>query len=123
MSSITKFRKVIQTLFFFVLAGIFEIGGGYLIWLWLRDGWDWTYGLVGGLLLFLYGIVPTFQPAYFHRVYAAYGGVFIVMAMLWAWIFDGTRPDFYDTLGASIALFGVFIIFYWPRKNEKIWSK
>ncbi len=34
-------------------------------------------GVVGGFVLFLYGIVPTFQPSYFHRIYAAYGGVFI----------------------------------------------
>ena len=47
-------------------------------------------------MLVLYGIIPTFQPAHFGRVYAAYGGVFIVLSLLWGWMFDGNRPDRLD---------------------------
>ena len=84
----------------------------------------WIYGAVGGFVLFLYGIVPTFQSTHFHRVYAAYGGIFIVMALLWGWIFDGIAPDSFDLLGGIIAIFGVVIIFYAPRKGEQpIWSR
>ncbi len=54
----------------FVVAGLMEIGGGYLVWLWLRDNRGFVFGALGGLLLLLYGIVPTFQPAHFGRVYA-----------------------------------------------------
>lgn len=118
----SKLQKVLVTIFFFLLAGILEIGGGYLVWIWLRDDHSWLIGALGGLILFLYGIVPTFQPSHFHRIYAAYGGVFIILSLLWGWIFDGTKPDFYDTLGSIIALIGVAIIFYWPRKNESIWE-
>lgn len=50
----------------------------------------WVYGILGGFVLFVYGIVPTFQPGHFHRTYAAYGGIFIVIALLWGWIFNGT---------------------------------
>ena len=78
-------------------------------------------GVLGGFVLFLYGIIPTFQPSHFHRIYAAYGGVFIVMAMTWGWIFDGIAPDKFDITGVLIALIGVGIIFYWPRRGEKIW--
>ena len=99
----------------FVLAGLFEIGGGYLVWLWLRDGRSIVLGALGGLVLFLYGIVPTFQPATFGRVYAAYGGFFIVLALLWGWWIDGRRPDGWDVIGAGIALVGVLILFYAPR--------
>lgn len=74
-------------------------------------------------MLFLYGIVPTFQPANFHRIYAAYGGVFIVMSVLWGWVFQGIAPDKYDIIGTIIAIVGVAIIFYMPRKGEKaIWQ-
>jgi small multidrug resistance family-3 protein len=119
-----RVKKILITLFFFFLAGICEIGGGYLVWLWLREDMSWILGIVGGFVLFLYGIVPTFQPSHFHRIYAAYGGVFIVMALLWGWIFERIAPDFYDILGAVIALVGVIIIFYAPRKGEKeLWSK
>jgi small multidrug resistance family-3 protein len=111
-------------LFFFFLAGLCEIGGGYLVWLWLREDMSWIYGIIGGFVLFLYGIVPTFQPSYFHRIYAAYGGIFIIMALLWGLIFEGIYPDLFDVIGAVIAIVGVVIIFYTPRKGEKpIWLK
>jgi drug/metabolite transporter superfamily protein YnfA len=58
---------------------------------------------------------PTLQPAHFGRVYAAYGGFFIVLSLLWGWIFDGNRPDRFDVIGATVSLIGVFIIMYWPR--------
>jgi len=111
-----------MTIFFFILAGLFEIGGGYLVWLWLREGMGWILGVIGGFILFFYGIVPTLQPTHFHRIYAAYGGVFIVMALLWGWIFQGIPPDMFDSIGAVIALIGVGVIFYWPRKGETRWS-
>jgi len=100
----------------FILAGLCEIGGGYLIWLCLKDGKGWWYGVTGGVILVLYGIVATWQTANFGRVYAAYGGIFIVMALLWAWKVDGFKPDKYDVIGAIIALIGAGIIVYFPRK-------
>jgi small multidrug resistance family-3 protein len=72
-------------------------------------------GAIGGLILFLYGVVPSLQPSHFGRVYAAYGGFFIVLALLWGWWIDGRRPDGWDLLGATVALVGVLIIFYAPR--------
>jgi small multidrug resistance family-3 protein len=121
----TKAKKISVTLLFFFIAGLCEIGGGYLVWLWLREGMSWILGSLGGFVLFLYGIVPTFQPSYFHRIYAAYGGIFIIMAVFWGWIFEGIAPDRFDIIGAGIALAGVAIIFYMPRKGEEksIWSK
>lgn len=58
---------VIRSIFWFVLAGLMEIGGGYLMWLWLREKKSWYVGLAGALVLVGYGIVPTFQPAHFGR--------------------------------------------------------
>jgi small multidrug resistance family-3 protein len=120
----TKVKRIAFTLLFFFIAGLCEIGGGYLVWLWLRDGMSWVLGALGGFVLFLYGVVPTFQPSHFHRIYAAYGGIFIIMAVFWGWFFEGTAPDRFDIIGAAIALVGVVIIFYMPRKGEKaVWSK
>lgn len=123
MLSNSKTTKILKTLFFFLLAGLFEIGGGYFVWLWIREGYGILFGLLGGLILFLYGVVPTLQPSHFHRIYAAYGGVFIVMSVFWGWGFDGTVPDSFDLIGAIVALIGVVIIFYWPRGKEVIWEK
>ena len=106
---------VLKTLGVFVIAGLCEIGGGYLIWQWLREHKPGWYGLLGGVILVLYGIVATYQPAHFGRVYAAYGGVFIVMSLLWGWKVDTIAPDQYDIIGSTIALLGVGIMFYAPR--------
>lgn len=99
----------------FVLSGLCEIGGGWLVWQWLREGKGVSWGMMGAVILILYGIIPTFQPAHFGRVYAAYGGFFIVLSLLWSWTLDGQIPDFFDLIGAGIALLGVSIIMYWPR--------
>ncbi|MBP2663898.1 MAG: hypothetical protein H6Q71_1846 [Firmicutes bacterium] len=63
----------------------------------------------------IYGIIPTFQPASFGRVYAAYGGVFIALSILWGWGVDKVVPDKFDLIGGMMALIGVMIIMYWPR--------
>jgi small multidrug resistance family-3 protein len=106
---------VARSLWLFILAGLCEIGGGWLVWQWLREGRPASWGLVGGAVLILYGIVPTLQPAHFGRVYAAYGGFFIVLSLAWGWLFDGTRPDRLEVIGAAIALAGVLVMMYWPR--------
>jgi small multidrug resistance family-3 protein len=106
---------ITKSLSYFVAAGLCEIGGGYLIWLWLRDHKTPWYALAGAVLLVLYGFIPTLQPANFGRVYAAYGGVFIVLSILWGWRIDRIMPDRFDVIGGAVALAGVFIIMYWPR--------
>jgi small multidrug resistance family-3 protein len=108
--------QIFRALGLFVLAGLAEIGGGWLVWQWLREGRAVWCGLLGGALLVAYGVLPTFQaePA-FGRVYAAYGGVFIVLSLLWGWRVDGWQPDRFDLLGAALALVGVLIIL-WGRR-------
>jgi len=107
--------EIAKSIFYFIVAGLFEIGGGYLIWLWLREGKPIWYGLLGAIILILYGIVPTLQPANFGRVYAAYGGIFIALSILWGWKIDHVVPDRLDLIGGLIAIIGVSIIMYWPR--------
>jgi small multidrug resistance family-3 protein len=107
--------KILQTVVVFILAGLCEIGGGYLVWQWLRDGKSWWVGAVGGIVLMLYGVVATLQTENFGRVYAAYGGIFIMMAILWGWKVDGVVPDKYDIVGGAVALLGMGIIMFAPR--------
>jgi len=99
-------KEVIRSLLNFMWAGLFEIGGGYLVWQWLKEGKPISWGIIGGIILALYGVIATFQTANFGRVYAAYGGVFIAMAMVWGWKVDGIKPDNYDVLGALVAVIG-----------------
>ena len=106
---------ITQSVGLFLIAGLLEIGGGYLVWQWWRNGSHWSIGLLGAAILFLYGIVPTYQRAHFGRVYAAYGGWFIVLSILWGWQVDRITPDRFDLVGGFICLAGVAIIMYCPR--------
>lgn len=107
---------IIRTILLFVLAGLAEIGGGWLVWQWLREGKSAWLGVAGGAVLVLYGVIPTLQQeAAFGRVYAVYGGVFIALSLLWGWRVDGWQPDRFDLIGAAIALAGVAVIL-WGRR-------
>ena len=107
--------SIIVPFILFIIAAIAEIGGGYLVWLWLRKKKTYLLGIVGGIIMFLYGIVPTFQPAEFGRVYAAYGGIFIISSILWGMTVEKKRPDRYEIIGSFVAVLGSIIIFYTPR--------
>lgn len=108
---------MVYAIVLFVLAGLAEIGGGYLIWLWLKEGRTIFWGIFGGMALVLYGVIATFQAfSSFGRVYAAYGGVFIVLSVLWGLGIDKKTPDLYDFIGAGICLVGVSIMLFAPRQ-------
>ncbi|CAM3522992.1 YnfA family protein [Marinicrinis lubricantis] len=107
---------MVSAILLFVAAGLAEIGGGYMIWLWLRESKSVWYGIWGSLILIAYGIIPTFQAfPQFGRVYAAYGGVFIILAVLWGWLIDKKTPDMYDWIGAAICIVGVSVMLWAPR--------
>jgi small multidrug resistance family-3 protein len=109
-------ERLIVIVGLFVLAGLCEIGGGYLIWGWMRDGKPLAWALLGGLVLAGYGVVAALQPiTEFGRVYAAYGGVFIALALLWGVLADGFEPDGWDFLGAAICTVGVLVMVAPPR--------
>jgi small multidrug resistance family-3 protein len=99
----------------FLLAALAEIGGGYLVWLWIRRKKKIIFGIVGGIILFTYGIIPTLQPSDFGRTYAAYGGFFIISSILWGMFVDKKKPDRYEIIGAMVAVLGATIIFYATR--------
>mmetsp|Transcript_23125 Transcript_23125/g.43756 ORF Transcript_23125/g.43756 Transcript_23125/m.43756 type:complete len:190 (-) Transcript_23125:1606-2175(-) len=123
---------VIQSIAIFVLAGIAEIVGGWLVWAAVKGVHDtntntmvkkpWYYALLGALTLAAYGFIPCLQPSAasdgFGRIYAAYGGFFIVMSFLFAWWMEGesAKPDVGDMVGGGISLVGVFVIMFWPGR-------
>jgi len=108
----------VRTAALLVLAGVFEIGGGYLVWLWLRERRSVLLGLAGFVALALYGVVPVLQEqARFGRIYAAYGGVFVMLSMVWGWSVEGKRPDLRDWVGGALCVVGAAVIL-WPRAVE-----
>ncbi|MBT1686165.1 YnfA family protein [Dawidia soli] len=107
--------EILKSWTIFIIAGVCEIGGGWLVWQYVREEKSVWYGIIGGAVLVGYGFVATLQTANFARVYATYGGFFIAMSLLWAYRFDNYSPDRYDVIGALVALLGVCIIYYAPR--------
>lgn len=107
--------ELVQTLGLFFFAALLEIGGGYLVWKWLRDHKGKILGLVGASILFSYGIIMTFQPADFGKVFASYGGIFVVSSIIWGYFVDKKKPDRFEIIGSIVVLFGVIVMFYFPR--------
>lgn len=105
-----RYKMIIRAIFLFILAGLAEIGGGYLIWQWLRNGKPLWVGIVGAVIMILYGVLATRQEFSFGKTYAAYGGIFITMAVLWGWFIDKRFPDLSEWIGAAICLVGVFVM-------------
>jgi drug/metabolite transporter superfamily protein YnfA len=114
--------KVFWTLAVFLLSGLLEIGGGWLIWQGVRgDGHGarkpWYWVAFGCLAICSYGFVPTLQPegADFARVYAVYGGAFIGLSYLWGVVAEGEKIDTGDWIGIVMSFAGVMIAWFWPR--------
>jgi small multidrug resistance family-3 protein len=106
---------IVVTLGLFFAAALMEVGGGYLVWQWIREKKGILIGLTGGIILFLYGIIPTLQPSQFGRIYAAYGGIFIISSLVWGLFVDKRKPDRFEIIGSLVAVSGAIIIFYAPR--------
>ena len=107
--------NTLRTIGIFILAGLAEIGGVYLIWQWIRGNKSAYLGLFGLVALFVYALLQTLQTITFGRAFAAYGGIFIALATLWGWWVDGQTPDRWDWIGVCVCLFGVAIILWAPR--------
>lgn len=105
----------LKTLGLFLVTAIAEIVGCYLPYLWLREGKTVWLLLPGIISLVIFAWLLSLHPTAAGRVYAAYGGVYIFVAILWLWGVDGIRPTGWDLLGATIALTGMAIIMFAPR--------
>lgn len=105
----------LQTLLLFVATAVAEIVGCYLPWLWLKKGGSVWLLLPAAFSLSLFAWLLTLHPQAAGRTYAAYGGVYIGVALLWLWLVDGIRPTLWDGVGATVALAGMAIIMFAPR--------
>ncbi|WP_417504902.1 YnfA family protein [Marinomonas gallaica] len=105
----------LKTLGLFLLTALAEIVGCYLPYLWLREGRPIWLLLPAALSLMLFAWLLTLHPTASGRVYAAYGGVYIFVAVLWLWTVDGIRPSVWDLMGSAVALLGMAIIMFAPR--------
>jgi small multidrug resistance family-3 protein len=105
----------LKTTVLFIATAVAEIVGCYLPYLWLkRDGPIWLLvPAAASLALFVW--LLTLHPTAAGRVYAAYGGVYVSVAIVWLWVIDAVRPTAWDWLGVAFALVGMAIIMFAPR--------
>lgn len=106
----------IQTLCLYALTACAEILGCYLPYLWLKKSASPWWLIVAAASLALFVWLLTLHPHPAGRVYAAYGGVYIAVSVLWLWLVDGVLPDRWDLVGTAIVLVGVAVIYFAPRK-------
>jgi small multidrug resistance family-3 protein len=105
----------LKTIGLFLITAVAEIIGCYLPYLWLTQGRSVWLLLPAGLSLVLFAWLLSLHPTAAGRVYAAYGGVYIFVAILWLWLVDGIRPTLWDLVGSLVALLGMAIIMFAPR--------
>lgn len=106
---------VVKTSVLFLVTALAEILGCYLPYLWLkRNGSAWLL-LPAAASLATFAWLLSLHPTAAGRVYAAYGGVYVVTAILWLWAVDGVTPDRWDVVGGAVALAGMMIIMFAPR--------
>ena len=105
----------VKTVGLFVITAFAEIVGCYLPYLWLREDKSSWLLIPAALSLALFAWLLTLHPAAAGRVYAAYGGVYILVAIAWLWAVDGIKPTLWDGVGVAVALVGMGIIMFAPR--------
>ena len=108
---------LLKTLPLFIATALAEIVGCYLPYLWLKQGKPVWLLVPAGLSLALFAWLLSLHPTAAGRVYAAYGGVYISVAMVWLMLVDKVRPTGWDWLGVSVSLLGMAIIVLGPRAD------
>ena len=106
---------IAKTLGLFVVTAIAEIVGCYLPYLWLKKGASAWLLMPAAVSLALFAWLLSLHPTAAGRVYAAYGGVYVGVAILWLWLVDNVRPTVWDLVGITIGFIGMAIIMLGSR--------
>ncbi|MDP2393252.1 MULTISPECIES: YnfA family protein [Methylococcaceae] len=105
----------IKTILLFLVTAVAEIVGCYLPYLWLTQGKSPWLLVPAAISLAAFAWLLSLHPTAAGRIYAAYGGVYIFVAIVWLWLVDGIKPSVWDIVGSSVALVGMSIIMFAPR--------
>lgn len=107
-----------KSILLYLGAAVAEIAGCFAFWAWLRLGKPVWWLLPGGLALALFAyLLSHIESGFAGRAFAAYGGVYIAMSLIWLWLAEGARPDRWDLIGGAICLAGTAVILFGPRSQ------
>ncbi|WP_193354194.1 MULTISPECIES: YnfA family protein [Acidithiobacillus] len=115
MTNVGVALKLLRILFLFIVTALAEIVGCYLPWLVIKQGKPLWLLLPAAISLGAFAWLLTLHPTAAGRTYAAYGGVYIAVAIGWLWMVEGIRPSFWDVIGSFLALTGMAVIMFAPR--------
>ena len=105
-----------KSIFLFAFAAVLEIAGCFAFWQWQRADKSAIWLAPGLVALAGFAwILTRVDLAFAGRAYAAYGGIYIAMALFWLWAAEGRRPDHWDLTGATISVVGALVILFAPR--------
>lgn len=110
--------RFLATIGLFAATAVAEIIGCYLPYLWLKRGASMWLLVPAAISLAAFVWLLTLHPVAAGRTYAAYGGVYVAVALLWLWLVDGVRPDRWDIAGSAVAIIGMAIIMLAPRSPQ-----
>ena len=105
----------VKTIALFIITALAEIIGCFLPYLWLKEDKSIFLLIPAAISVALFAWLLTLHPAAAGRVYAAYGGVYICVALLWLWAVDGVKRTMWDVVGGAVALLGMAIIIFAPK--------
>jgi small multidrug resistance family-3 protein len=108
---------VARTFALFVVTACAEIAGCYLPYLWLRKQATPLVLLPAALSLAAFAWLLSLHPSVAGRTYAAYGGVYVAVALAWMWVVERQRPDGWDVAGAAVAIAGMALIAFGPHRR------
>lgn len=108
--------EILKTFGLFVVTALAEIIGCYLPYLWLKENRSAWLLVPAAMSLAAFVWLLTLHPHAAGRVYAAYGGVYISVALVWLWAVDSVRPTVTDWIGACVCLLGMGIILLGARQ-------
>jgi small multidrug resistance family-3 protein len=103
-----------KTFALFVVTAVAEIVGCYLPYLWLKKGSSAWLLVPAAMSLAVFAWLLTLHPHAAGRIYAAYGGVYVGVAITWLWLIDAVRPTAWDIAGVAITLVGMGVIMLGP---------
>jgi small multidrug resistance family-3 protein len=109
---------MIKTFALFAITAVAEIVGCYLPYLWLKQGKSIFLLIPAAASLALFAWLLSLHPTAAGRVYAAYGGIYIAVAIIWLWVVDGIKPTTWDLVGSGVAILGMAIIMLAPRTSS-----
>ena len=106
-----------RSLGLYIITALAEIIGCYLVFLWLQAGRSIWLVIPAAMSLAAFAFLLTLHPIAAGRVYAAYGGVYVAVAIVWLWRVEGIIPTSWDAAGMALMLVGACVIAWQPLSS------